>query len=246
MQISDKTVLITGGTKGIGRAVVLAFGGQGANVIVNYSGDKVAAEAVIKELERSGGRHLAIQANIANQHEIAAMFEKVSEAYGTLDILVNNAGIFSEADSPDNLHTFKEVFATNFFAQIDVTRNAVKLMQKGKIIFISSIHAKLGSGRPSAIGYSSSKAALESYMKNLTKDLAPDVIVNAIAPGRTLTPMWGKMTEEEARRLAEGHLINRWIEPHEIADGVLFLAKNDAVCGEVLVIDGGMSLKTLG
>lgn len=83
-------------------------------------------------------------------------------------------------------------------------------------------------------------------MKNLAKALAPDILVNSVAPGRTLTPMWGEMTGEYRAAQAAGHLIGRWIEPSEIADGAIFLAKNDAVCGEVLVIDGGMSLKVLG
>jgi 3-oxoacyl-[acyl-carrier protein] reductase len=119
-------------------------------------------------------------------------------------------------------------------------------MEKGKIIFISSIHGKLGHGRPTAIAYSSMKAALDSYMKNLAKHLAPNILVNSIAPGRTLTPMWGKMDEKYKSKLAEGHLIKRWIEPNEIADGAIFLAKNDAVCGQILIIDGGMSLKVFG
>lgn len=90
------------------------------------------------------------------------------------------------------------------------------------------------------------KAALDSYMKNLAKQLAPDILVNSIAPGRTLTPMWGEMDNQYKAKQAAGHLINRWIEPSEIADGAVFLIKNDAVCGEILTIDGGMSLKVFG
>jgi 3-oxoacyl-[acyl-carrier protein] reductase len=90
------------------------------------------------------------------------------------------------------------------------------------------------------------KAALDSYMKILAKHLAPDILVNAVAPGKTLTPMWGDMDKKYKKEQASEHLINRWINPSEIADGVVFLAKNDAVCGEILTIDGGMSLKVLG
>jgi 3-oxoacyl-[acyl-carrier protein] reductase len=246
MILKAKTVLVTGASKGIGRAIAEAFAQEGANVIVNYNHDKDVAEATVRELAKYQVRAVAIKANIAIESEVSSMMEEIQKTFGAIDIVVNNAGIFDENDSPDNLDTFKNIFATNLFGQIDVTRKARKYMGKGKIIFISSIHARLGNGRPSAIAYASSKAALESYMKNLAKDAAPDILVNAVAPGRTLTPMWGEMDEDKKTELATGHLTNRWIEPEEIAEGVILLAKNDSICGEVLIIDAGMSLKTLG
>lgn len=127
-----------------------------------------------------------------------------------------------------------------------VTIAAREVMSQGKIIFVSSIHGRLGHGRPDVIGYSAAKAALDSYMKNLAKEVAPQILVNAVAPGRTFTPGWGELSEERKQEQAAGHLIERWIQPEEVADAVLFLAKNDAVCGEVLTVDGGMSLKVLG
>lgn len=247
MKLQNKTVLVTGASKGIGRACVEAFAKQGANVVINYVNDEKAAQEVAKSVaDKHGVKTLAVQADIANQEQVYGMFTKIKEEFGSLDVLVNNAGVFSQGDSPDNIDAIQEIFEVNFFGTIRVTNAARKLMSKGKIVFISSIHGKLGNGRPSAIGYSASKAALDSYMKNLAKALAPDILVNSIAPGRTLTPMWGEMANDEKMELASGHLINRWIEPSEIADGAVFLAKNDAVCGEVLVVDGGMSLKVLG
>ncbi len=246
MTLQGKNVLVTGGSKGIGRAIVEAMADQGANVIINYAHDEKAANELADAMAKKGVKTLIAQADIANQAQVEAMFEKIKQEFPTLDVLVNNAGLFEDEDSPDNLKAIQKVYETNVFGEIRVTNAARKLMSKGKIIFISSIHGKLGHGRPNAIGYSSSKAALDSYMKNLAKALAPNILVNAIAPGRTLTPMWGEMTEEEMRKQASGHLINRWIEPGEIADGAVFLAKNDAVCGEILVIDGGMSLKVFG
>lgn len=246
MILRDKTVLVTGGSKGIGRACVEAFAEQGANVVINYAHDEKAAQEVAAVAAKHGVKTLVVQADIAKQADVDAMFAKIKQEFRTIDVLVNNAGIFVEGDNPDNLESTEKIFETNLLGEIRVTNAARKLMPKGKIIFISSIHGKLGHGRPNAIGYSASKAALDSYLKNLAKVLAPDILVNAVAPGRTLTPMWGHMSEEYKASQAAGHLINRWIEPAEIADGVVFLAKNDAVCGEVLVIDGGMSLKVLG
>lgn len=246
MILKGKTVVVTGGSKGIGRACVEAFAAQGANVVVNYSHDERAAREAAVAAGEHGVKTLIVQADIAKQSDVDAMFDKIEHEFKSIDVLVNNAGIFVEGDSPDNIDAIHDLFETNLFGSMRVTNAARKLMEKGKIIFISSIHGKLGNGRPTAIGYSASKAALDSYMKNLAKALAPDILVNSIAPGRTLTPMWGEMSDETNKVLAEGHLIDRWIEPQEIADGAVFLARNDAICGEVLVIDGGMSLKILG
>lgn len=246
MILKDKTVLVTGGSKGIGRACVEAFAEQGANIIINYAHDEQAAQEAANAADKHGAKTLVVQADIAKQSEVDAMFAKVKSEFGGIDVLVNNAGIFIQGDKPDNLEVTQKLFETNFFGEIRVTNAARTLMAKGKIIFISSIHGKLGHGRSDAIGYSATKAALNSYIKNLAKELAPDILVNAISPGRTLTPQWGDMTDEYKADQASGQLINRWIEPSEIADGAVFLAKNDAVCGEVLVIDGGMSLKVLG
>lgn len=246
MTLKDKTVLVTGASKGIGRACAEVFAKEGANVIVNYASDEASAQEVVKVARSYGVKAVSIQADISKPDQVEAMFAKVKAEFSSIDVLVNNAGIFSENDSPDNIDSIREIFETNLFAQINVTNTAREFMSKGKIIFISSVHGRIGNGRPSAIGYSASKAALDSYMKNLAKAVAPDILVNAIAPGRTLTPMWGEMSEEEKAELAEVHLTNRWIDPAEIADGAVFLAKNDAVCGEILTIDGGMTLKVLG
>ena len=246
MTLKSKNVLVTGGSKGIGRAVVVAMAEQGANVIINYSNDEKGADEAAKVAAKHSVKTLIVKADITKADEVADMLKKVKKEFSAIDVLVNSAGIFDENDSPDSIEAFQNIFETNFLAQIRVTNETRKLMKNGKIIFVSSIHGKLGHGRPSAIAYSSMKAALNSYMKNLARALAPEILVNAVAPGRTMTTQWGEMTEEFKTDQAAGHLINRWIEPSEIADGVVFLAKNDAVCGEILVIDGGMSLKVLG
>lgn len=246
MTLKDKTILITGGSKGIGRACVDAFAKEGANVIVNYARDEKAAQESDDTAKKHGVKTITVQADVSKQADVDAMFEKIKQEFSSIDVLVNNAGIFLGDDGPDNMVAMEQLFATNFFGAIRVTNAARQLMDKGKIIFISSILGKLGHGSPDAIGYSASKAALDSYMKNLAKALAPDILVNSIAPGRTITPMWGDMTDDYKTRMANGHLINRWIEPSEIADGAVHLAKNDAIAGEVFAIDGGMSLKVLG
>lgn len=244
MKLDGKTVLITGGSKGIGRAIALAMAQAGANVIVNYDSDDAAAAQISKDLAEYPGKHLVLKADITSDEAVAKMFDDVAKDFPAIDVLVNNAGIFDESDGPDNLEAFRTVFDINFLAQVRVTNAARKHMPKGKIIFLSSVHGMLGHGGPDAIAYSAMKAALDSYMKNLAKALAPEILVNSVAPGRTRTPMWCDMDSARDRELASGHLIDRWIQPEEIAHGVMFLAENDAVCGEVLVIDGGMNLKS--
>lgn len=246
MKLAGKTVLVTGSSKGIGAAIAEAMAIEGANVVVNYSSDHKSSEAVEKSISKYNVQSLIIKADITSQDEVDEMMQKIEAKFSKLDVLVNNAGTFYHEDGPDSIEAFEAIFKTNFLGQIRVTNAARKLMDSGKIIFISSIHGKLGHGRPDVIAYSSLKAALDSYMKNLAKELAPDILVNAVAPGRTLTPMWGDMDETYKVEQASGHLINRWIKPSEIADGVVFLAKSDAITGEILTIDGGMSLKVLG
>jgi len=174
------------------------------------------------------------------------MFETIKNKFGKLDILINGGGIFYPSDTPTNLDVYANNFNVNFLSQIRVTKYALDLMKTGRIINISSIHGRLGHGGPRAMGYASLEAALESYTKNLARALAPKILVNAIAPGRTLTPRWGKLTEKEKKDYGAGQLINRFVEPGEVAHAIIFLLENDAMCGEILTIDGGMSLKTLG
>ncbi|MFA5993185.1 MAG: SDR family NAD(P)-dependent oxidoreductase [Candidatus Pacearchaeota archaeon] len=245
MDIKNKVVLITGASQGIGKSTAITLSKQGANVIINFNSDDNSANEVLEECNKHSQKNMIIKANITNEKEVKEMFDKITKEYNKLDILINNAGIFDESDNPTNLKAFENVFNVNFLAQIRITKYALEIMKTGKIINVSSVHGKIGHGRPNAIAYSAIKAAFDSYTKNLAKYLAPKIIVNAIAPGKTLTPMWGELKEKDERELASTQLINRFILPEEIAEGISFLIKNDAICGEILVIDGGMSLKTL-
>lgn len=242
----SKVALVTGASKGIGAATAIALAENGYDIVVNYKSDQESANKVAEQVKSKGKNAITIQADISKPNEVETMFAEIQKHFSSIDVLVNNAGIFDEKDGPDNLKAFERIIGTNLLAQVNVTNHARKLMKKGKIINISSIHGRLGHGNPGAIAYSALKAALESYTKNLAKELAPDILVNAIAPGRTTTPMWGEMNKEYKKTLGNGQAIQRWIKPEEIADGLVFLVKNDAVCGEILTIDGGMSLRTLG
>src|SRR3989344_1582726 len=246
MNLRNKVALITGASKGIGAAAAIALAKEGCSVMINYKTDTNSAKKVLAQCNAFSHGNLIIKADISNQLAVQKMMDKVRKNFSSLDILINNAGIFDEKDSPTNIAVFEKIFKTNFLAHILVTKYALKLMKRGKIVNVSSIHGRLGYGRPSAAAYAAFKAALENYTKNLAKELAPEILVNAIAPGRVATSMWGSPDSAEQVELGKVHLIKRMIQPEEIAEGVIFLTKSDVMCGEVLTIDGGMSLVTLG
>ena len=245
MNLKDKVVLITGASKGIGGATAIAFAKEGCRVIINFKSDEKSAQSVLEECNKHSKGNLIIKADVSNEEEVKELFDFVKGKFSKIDILVNNVGIFDETDSSSNLDAFNNIYRNNFLSHILVTKYAQVLMDTGKIIYISSLHGRLGYGKPDAIAYSAFKAALESYTKNLAKELAPKILVNAVASGRVATPMWGDPDDKEQNELGKAHLIKRMIQPEEIAEGVVFLAQNDAVCGEVLTIDGGMSINNL-
>ncbi len=241
-----KTALITGAKQGIGKAIAITLAKEGYSVAINYRSDQEAAQVVLEECDKYSENNILVKADLGNTDEVVSMFKCIKDSFNTLDVLVNNAGIFIPGDSPVNIEAFNEIYTNNFMSCIKTTKYALEIMDKGCIVNISSIHGRLGHGRPGATAYSAFKAAMENYTKNLAKDVSPDIRANVIAPGRISTPMWGVRTEEEKIELGKTHAIKRMIEPEEIADAVMFLVKNQAVCGEVLTVDGGMSLITLG
>lgn len=245
MNLTNKTVLITGASSGIGQTTAIAFAKEGCSVMINYKTDRKAAEGVLKKCGKYSSGNMIVKADISSETAVKQMMSKIKKTFSTLHVLVNNAGIFVEDDHPTNIKAFETIYRNDFLGQIIVTKYALELMKKGKIINISSVHGRLGLGRPSAAAYASFKAAFENYTKNLAKYLAPNILVNAVAPGRVCTPMWGKLSPKEKKELGKVHLTRRMIEPEEVADSIVFLAKNDSMCAEILAIDGGYRLANL-
>lgn len=242
MKLQGTYALVTGASKGIGRATAVALAKEGCAVAINFKHDSNAARQTLKECSAHSEGNFVVKADVSVEKEVKAMMAEIKKRFRRLDVLVNNAGIFDEADAPTNLAAFDHVYKNNFLSVVAVTAHALPLLKEGKIVNVSSVHGRLGGGRPSAIAYSAFKAALESYTRNLAKALAPKILVNAIAPGAVKTPMWGRLSAKEEKELGAHHLIQRMIRPEEIADGIVFLLKNDAMCGEVMTIDGGNSL----
>lgn len=245
MNIKNKVALVTGGSSGIGNAIVLALAQEGCHVVFTYNSKEKEAEETLAKIRRNGVKGLAVKVDMHSEDEVQKLFGNFMSEFDQLDILVNNAGI----NRPRGLYNtgdWKEVFQVDLFSAVACTGKAVELMKDGgKILNITSIY---GDGKACAKGlapYGAAKAALNHFTQTLAKNLAPKILVNALAPGYVQTPLWKNTTEEEFEESGKEQLIERMIQPEEIASMAVAIIKNDAMTGEIVVADGGISLKTV-
>ena len=239
-----KTVLVTGGARGIGAACAEAFAARGINVAVNYLSSRAAAEALASRLSGEYGvRALAVQADVSSAAEVEEMFGKVGAAFGGVDVLINNAGIslIKTADETTE-EEWDRLFAVNVKAAHLTVRAALPHMiskKAGSIVNVSSMWGISGASCEAA--YSASKAALIGYTKALAKELGLSGIrVNCVCPGAIDTDMNASLTREVRRSLAESAALGRMGKAEEVAKTVAFLALDaDFVTGQVLAADGG-------
>jgi len=246
MELKDKVVLITGSSSGIGKTTAIRFASEGAKVIVNYRENKAGGEETIKEIEKLGAENLLVQADVSKPQEVERMFEEIIKKFGTVDILINNAAIpndvvpYLEAEYDDIV----SLINTDLVAPMIVSQHAIKYMQKqgyGKILNTSSIRGAEHGGR--SVVYAASKAGLNSFTKTLAKMIAPNIQVNAVAPGFVKTRNYDKMTPEQIQGFIDQTYLKRWVTEEEIAGAFIFLAKNDAITGQVIYVDAGFTLK---
>lgn len=249
-RLEGKVVLVTGASRGIGKATALVFARQGATVVVNYSKSREQARQVVDEILTAGRQAIAIQADVGRKAVVLAMVEEALGQLGRIDILVNNAGIFHQG----NILTLTEehldrMIAVNVKGIIHCTQAIAPHMvarRYGKIVNIASI-AGLGTARPDTGPYAATKAAVISLTKRLALELGPHGInVNAICPGFIRTDMVlsrGTPDEVEARlaSVAKTAMLGRVGEPEDVAASALFLASDEAsfITGQVLTVDGG-------
>lgn len=245
--LQGKVALVTGASKGIGRAIALKLASCGAFVIVNYNGSKERAEEVVNQIKAQGGDGVAYQCNVADYTATEGMVKELTAAYKRIDILVNNAGI-----TRDNLvmkmseEDFDAVIATNLKGAFNTIRHLARQMLKqksGKIINISSVSGVLGNAGQA--NYAASKAGIIGLTKSMAREMASRGInVNAIAPGFVETEMTQVLSDSVKEAAVAQIPFGRFGTPEEIADVAAFLASDQAsyITGQVICADGGMAI----
>ena len=246
--MDGKTALITGGGTGIGRATALLLAEEGADIAVNYSRSEREAGETAGDIEKMGRRSITVKADVSDESAVNAMFDTVARSLGGLDILINNAGrtrfvpirdldAVTEADWDD-------IFSVNVKGAFYCSRSAIRLMRKrggGQIVNVTSISGYLGQG--SCIPYSVSKGALINLTKALAVSQAPDIRVNAVAPGVVLTRWVADFDESFNRKHREETPLGRLAGPEDVAVAIYGLLISDFVTGKTLIVDGGRTLK---
>lgn len=244
-KLEGKVAVVTGASRGIGRAIALKLADEGAKVVVNYSGSQAKAEEVVATIQENGGEAIAVQASVSQTEEVTALMDAAVKTFGSLDILVNNAGI-----TRDNLimrmkeDEWDDVLNTNlkgvFLCTKAVTRQMMK-QRAGRIINISSIVGVAGNAGQA--NYVAAKAGVIGLTKTTAKELASrNILVNAIAPGFIETEMTEQLPEDIKQGMLTQIPLAKLGQPEDIAKAVAFLASDDAnyMTGQTLHIDGGM------
>lgn len=243
--LEGKTAIVTGASRGIGRAIALELAKNDANVVVNYAGSQGKAEEVVNEIKSLGKDAIAVKANVANIDEVTALVKETIDTFGSVDILVNNAGI-----TRDNLlmrmkeEEFDEVININLKGVYNCIKAVTRPMMKqrgGKIVNLASVVGV--SGNPGQVNYVAAKAGVIGITKTVAKELATrNIYVNAVAPGFITTDMTDQLPEAAREQMLNLIPLNRLGEPEDVAKVVRFLASSDAdyITGQTIHVDGGM------
>ncbi|MDP3770542.1 MAG: SDR family oxidoreductase [Candidatus Sungbacteria bacterium] len=243
MKFKDKIVLITGASRGIGKATALLFAQEGAKVIVNYSQSKNEADMVVSEIKKMKSDAISVKCDVSNEKQVNAMVERVIHTFGGIDILVNNAGIVFDASFTDRtVEQWKRTLDVNVIGVFLCCKYVAPSMLKkgGSIVNVSSING-INSFNPDSMDYDASKAGVIVLTRDLAKELAPAIRVNAVAPGWVDTAMNKDLPKDYIRQEIKKIYLKRFARPDEIAKVILFLASDNAsyITGSILRVDGG-------
>ena len=246
-KLSGKVAVVTGASKGIGAAIAKAYGAEGADVVVNYRSGKAGAEAVVKDIQRAGGKAIAVEGDLSKRADVQKLFAETRKAFGKLDVLVNNAGVyeFRPLEEVDEEH-FRRQFDLNVLGLLYATQEAAKSFNgSGSVINISSI-ASL-TPPPNGAVYSATKGAVDVITRSLALELGPRQIrVNSLSPGVTETEGLESMEKQDGffEHAILRTPLGRTAKPEDIAKVAVFLASDDSawITGEIVPAGGGIRL----
>ena len=248
MKLQNKIAIVTGSSRGIGKAIAIRFAKEGAKVVVNYHSSQQEGEDTVRQIQENGGEAIAVHADVSKHEDIKELFAKTVEHFGTVDILVNSAGIARRAPFLEvTLEQWNEVLANNLTSMFLCAQEAAKIMlpQKyGRIINMGSVRGQSAGGNPNALAYSVAKAGINGLTTTLAKELAPYITVNEVAPSFIDTDL-AKGWSEKTRQEAMNAYIGRLVSAEEVADAFVYFATDDAAAttGQILAVDGGYLLK---